>query len=260
MLEKEQKKNLNKEEKYGKKIELKNFGSNVSGITLVSLVVTIIVLLILAGISLNSVVGNGIIGKTQEASKKSEIADIKEKIATYQVQLEMEDEESSYWLDTDDITDYIDSDSELTSMLEMQSGVIYYKNNTPEEYKTYFEDMGIESLPDNSNLNNASIQIEITGSDSYNTKKENGILTITLDGEYKINPNPSASNKFKITIPEELSGTYIPKTYEYELSNLPSEIKYDERTGTLQWNIRKYSDCSAEALDLLAISFDVVSR
>lgn len=52
---------------------------NSKGITLVALVVTIIVLIILAGISINLVLGeNGIITKAKEASKAQEIAEIKE--------------------------------------------------------------------------------------------------------------------------------------------------------------------------------------
>ena len=52
------------------------------GITLVALVVTIIVLIILAGISINLVLGdNGIITKAQEAKKQQKIAEIKEKIS-----------------------------------------------------------------------------------------------------------------------------------------------------------------------------------
>lgn len=51
------------------------------GITLVSLAVTIIVLIILAGVSINLVLGeNGIITKAQEAKKKQIIAEAKEKI------------------------------------------------------------------------------------------------------------------------------------------------------------------------------------
>ena len=52
---------------------------NQKGITLVALVVTIIVLIILAGISINLLLGdNGIITKAQEAKKQQKIAEIKE--------------------------------------------------------------------------------------------------------------------------------------------------------------------------------------
>ena len=50
------------------------------GITLVALVVTIVVLLILAGVSLNLVLGNeGILTRSKESETKTEIAEVKEK-------------------------------------------------------------------------------------------------------------------------------------------------------------------------------------
>ena len=55
---------------------------NQKGITLVALVVTIIVLIILAGISINLLLGdNGLITKAKEAKKQQKIAEIKEKIS-----------------------------------------------------------------------------------------------------------------------------------------------------------------------------------
>ena len=52
------------------------------GITLIALVVTIIVLIILAGISINLIFGtNGIINKAKDAKIKTEIASIKEEIS-----------------------------------------------------------------------------------------------------------------------------------------------------------------------------------
>lgn len=48
------------------------------GITLVALVITIIILLILAGITINSLTGNGLFEKTKLAKEKSENAQIKE--------------------------------------------------------------------------------------------------------------------------------------------------------------------------------------
>ena len=55
---------------------------NQKGVTLVALVVTIIVLIILAGISINLLLGkNGLITKAQDAKKQQKIAEIKEKIS-----------------------------------------------------------------------------------------------------------------------------------------------------------------------------------
>jgi len=61
------------------------------GITLIALVVTIIVLIILAGISINLILGdNGIITKAKEARKAQEIAEIKENVQMKIVELEMQ--------------------------------------------------------------------------------------------------------------------------------------------------------------------------
>ena len=69
------------------------------GITLVALVVTIIVLLILAGVTISLVLGqNGIIGKAQSAQTETEKAEIKE-----QVELAVADVRATYILDKVDI-------------------------------------------------------------------------------------------------------------------------------------------------------------
>ena len=66
---------------------IKNKTSKNSGITLMALVVTIIVLLILAGISLNMLAGNnGVINHTISAKEKSEISDEKEHLEVAIVQ------------------------------------------------------------------------------------------------------------------------------------------------------------------------------
>ena len=53
----------------------------ISGITLMALVITVIVLLILAGITVSALVGeNGIINKAQEAKEATEYAQIKEEV------------------------------------------------------------------------------------------------------------------------------------------------------------------------------------
>ena len=60
------------------------------GITLVALVITIIILLILAGISIQAITNTGLFAQAENAKRESEIANIKEKIALdiYEKQLE----------------------------------------------------------------------------------------------------------------------------------------------------------------------------
>jgi competence protein ComGC len=71
------------------------------GITLVALVITIIVLLILAGITINLTIGeDGIITKAKEAGSKMEMASIKEKLELEKLNLLFESEENVSTLDT----------------------------------------------------------------------------------------------------------------------------------------------------------------
>ena len=86
------------------------------GITLVALVVTIIVLLILAGISIQALTNQGLFAKAQEAKKQSEIANIKE-----QMQLEIYQKQL---FNTGDI-----SDQELKSILEKYGTIEYEADN-----------------------------------------------------------------------------------------------------------------------------------
>ena len=68
-----------------------------SGITLVALVVTIIVLLILAGVSLNLVSGsNGILGRATNAVDKNRLAGIKEDVELAMAQMQSEYYEAKY--------------------------------------------------------------------------------------------------------------------------------------------------------------------
>ena len=63
---------------------------NPRGITLVALVITIVILLILAAISIQALTNQGLFGKANDAKRESEIASIKEQIALdiYEKQLE----------------------------------------------------------------------------------------------------------------------------------------------------------------------------
>lgn len=77
---------INKEEKNKRKerdicVNASNFGMQNSAITLVALVITIIVLLILAGVTLNMVMGDsGIFNKANQAKNKTEVAQYEEEL------------------------------------------------------------------------------------------------------------------------------------------------------------------------------------
>ncbi len=64
-----------------KKFDKKNDFNKNQGITLIALIVTIVVLLILAGVSINLVLGNnGVIKKSKEAKEEYNKSSVKEKV------------------------------------------------------------------------------------------------------------------------------------------------------------------------------------
>lgn len=64
-----------------KKEKISNMKRESKGITLIALVITIIVLLILAGVTIATLTGdNGILTKATEAKEQTELADEKEKV------------------------------------------------------------------------------------------------------------------------------------------------------------------------------------
>ena len=74
-----------------KRYTLKKFKKQVQGITLIALVVTIIALLILAGVAINLTIGdNGIITRAQKARLTSELATYKEELEMYEVGKELD--------------------------------------------------------------------------------------------------------------------------------------------------------------------------
>lgn len=72
-------------------MKLKRSLKEKKGITLIALVITIIILLILAGISISMLTGNnGILNKAIEASESTEIASIKERAEFVKLELEID--------------------------------------------------------------------------------------------------------------------------------------------------------------------------
>ena len=77
---------------YRSKMVAKRIKENNRGITLVALVITIVILLILAGITISTLVGeNGIITKAREAELSTELSAYKEELELYKVNKTSED-------------------------------------------------------------------------------------------------------------------------------------------------------------------------
>ncbi len=167
---------------------MKNSSKNNKGITLIALMITIIVLLILVGVSINLVAGsNGILGKAQKAVDINNMAKIKEEIELKIAELEMD----YYMTDNNfaNVNDYVKA--ELEKGVEIPSGAVI---TTDSSGSLNYDGMQIGTLnPDGS----VSIDGEINGSQivtkytvSYNpnggqggpgsSRHENG-ETVTVD-------------------------------------------------------------------------------
>lgn len=92
------------------------------GITLIALVVTIIVLLVLAGISISMLTGqNGILSRTQEAKKENKKVQIKEKIELIIQEYLIEQKTGKT---TADLKDYMSQ--KLSTNVDKKSDVVYW--------------------------------------------------------------------------------------------------------------------------------------
>ena len=97
------KKHINKITSINQKSNIKFLTSN-SAITLVALIITIIVLLILAGVTLNMVMGeNGIFGKANNAKNKTEVAQYEEELRMCVLEMQTDSAEKGKTLTLKDI-------------------------------------------------------------------------------------------------------------------------------------------------------------
>ena len=109
---------------------------NKTGITLVALVVTIIVLLILAGISLNLIGGsNGILRRAQKAASTMEIAKIKEskELSDASILIDMYAEGENHKTLYDYIKDKCEQNED--KVLETENGKYWLDENNNLHYK-----------------------------------------------------------------------------------------------------------------------------
>ena len=128
------------------------------GITLIALVITIIILLILAGISIAMLTGeNGILTKAMQAVEQTKISEYKEQIELTRTELQMQNEnytpptleqmkealEKKNWVEN--IEYIIDEDVEKLK-LTTEEGYIFYITGTEVEYKGKGEEKDTSAL------------------------------------------------------------------------------------------------------------------
>lgn len=111
--------------------------SEKNGITLVALVVTIIILLILAGVAIASLGGeNGLISKTKLAKEKYAISEAKEKLELKITELRIEEESKGESLTKEDLAKLNNDEIDVGSTESFPVQVIYgkYKFNVDENF------------------------------------------------------------------------------------------------------------------------------
>lgn len=180
------------------------------GITIISLVVTIIVIIILAGTSINILLGeNGIITKAKEAKKTQKIA-------------------------------------EITEMLELQKGPVQLENEGKVTLETYLEQIIKEGIIEESNIegteNENAKTIVVDGYVFLVEDEKNGNVKITYQGETgklipKLEIKEIIATTNSITVKTE--GKRIDK-YEFYIKNVETgeeyKLKETNETGEYTFN------------------------
>lgn len=137
-----------------------------NGITLIALVITIVVLLILAGVSIAMLTGNnGIINKTSEAQFKSDLSNFKEQLEIFKISKTMENKnfledtlnagtaENTLQYntkpaeETGNIEKIINNiDNKYKGKVEIIKGQLIYNTQSKQEIK-WIQDLGLEANP-----------------------------------------------------------------------------------------------------------------
>ena len=158
-------KKLKEELKYGKK-----------GITLISLVVTIIVLLILAGVTIATLTGdNGILTRTQQAKNETEQAEDIEKIRLAITEAQIGDTEYQE-LTTDSLGSILIKDGTKAIVFDSEDGTKHILFlDKKKEYK----------LDSNGNIENLNINFDAKyiAPSSQDEERNNGVIGIGTDGK-----------------------------------------------------------------------------
>lgn len=184
---------------------LKQFRKRKRGITLVSLVITIIILLILVGVVIETLGDNGLFEKTKMAKQKYAISEAKEKLELKIIELRIEEEGKGEILTKEDLPKLNNDEIDVGSIESFPIEVIYqgYKFNIDENFNIIYIGEAIETIvtyttdPNGyTNQDNITVKIKITNSRGIETilypngNKDiscNGKKTIAID--YSVNKN-----------------------------------------------------------------------
>ena len=277
---------------------MKNTFKSSKGITLVALVITIIILLILAGISISALTNTGIFGKAKEAKSKSELADAQEKITLLEHEWQMESASNtnatlgeflaekvkdktidSYEAEGSNYKVYIkgyvgtfDKDGKLVGKVENAGPRPTISNITIKS-----ED-GSTDVADNSQKAGTKLQINfsssikdgtiksVTPAVPYTTNGTEKSVTFTVVGtvdkqDYTAQIPVSIENKYKVATP--VNANTIASATDTEKANnyYGKSVNYTSAKGVTGWKIfyaGKMTDATDETNNIYLIADDYV--
>ncbi len=168
------------------------------GITLIALVITIIILLILAGVTIAMVVGdNGILTRAREAKFKEEISGYLEKLEIYKanksignylneqsdVETLLADKGSLYCdgkiLEGQTIKNIIDDfDEKYNDKLLVLKGEMWITQVATEQEIDWAKDLGVKEVPLDIEISEGKVSLKSTDENLEYLKSENGTITI----------------------------------------------------------------------------------
>ena len=183
------------------------------GITLVALVITIIILIILAGISISALTGNGLFDRTEEAKERTIKAQLKEEIEMAIQEIQIEEISKGNNITLEAITSELENKlNGITAEFDNNEITGEYKSHTykiDSNLKVTIEDkvegisFGYELEP--KGYTNGNIKLKITASSTNGTitsiqapseltSNEDGTYIITENGEYEFLITDSTGN------------------------------------------------------------------
>lgn len=227
---------------------------NIKGITLVSLVVTIIVLLILAGVSIYLVGNGGIIKQAQNAAKLSKLASIKEQISMDILAGEMESKANGEEFNKDQLNEIINKYGELQEdgdTIKTNDGDISLKeilegnDEIPEDYKKKFAELQKELEDKNKKIseleeNVDSLNSQVTNLTEFQAKgtaNEGQVLTgYTFSNSNGVNLSGTMPNRGTLNWSGNNTTYSVPAGY-YSGGTLDSRASYNAGVAAAGINI-----------------------
>ena len=221
------------------------------GITLIALIITIIVLLILAGVTLNMVMGeNGIFGKANNAKNKTEVAQYEEELRMCVLELQTEEASNGRTFNMDTIRDNLDT---YTQKLEDET--IEWKEKDIEEptgiykgYNFYIDkkygahitgkatgiqiSMKILSEIPETGYTNQDVNLKITI-----TNNEKGLKQVTKPDGNTENLNGAKTYEEEKTTTENTKYTYVVTDTEGKEETKEVEIKIIDKNAPKDFTI-----------------------